>query len=375
MFRFLVILVTSMCCTLMAWSQGEVCWLEQEHDFGTINETDGKVSCTMRLVNTGDAPLVITRVQPTCGCTASDYTREAIVPGDTAIVTLIYNPANRPGEFDKKVFVYTNVEPRRSVLSITGKVIAAPETIDSQYPVAAGNLRLEVANVPMGELTHGVARNAYINAYNSSADTLVATIEGNTAHVSLSVSPDTIAPGSAAAIVVHYDTRYAPLWGFNADTLMVMSEPLHSSATAVAGIARVEVMAQVLEDMSKLTPKEREKAPELKLSTDVIDLDRLKPGIVRVQHVGNIMRNVGRSDLLVRRLWCPDAAVSIESPMPLRIKKGQAADLTLRVNPDKTEGGVLNTRLTVITNDPDKPVQQVRLVGLVTNVNDNSNAK
>ena len=87
-------------CTLAAWSQGEVRWLEQQHDFGTIQEVDGKVSTTMRLVNTGDSALVITRVQSTCGCTATDYTRQLIVPGDTGMVTLTYSPVGRPGEFD-----------------------------------------------------------------------------------------------------------------------------------------------------------------------------------------------------------------------------------------------------------------------------------
>lgn len=361
--RAVVTLIAALCCTLMAWSQGEVHWLETTHDFGTINETDGKVSCTMRMVNTGDEALVITRVQPTCGCTASDYTHEAIAPGDTAKVTLIYNPANRPGEFDKDVFVYTNGTPRRSRVTITGKVVGAPETVNHRYPVAVGGLRLEVANVPLGELNRGQSRNAYINAYNGSPDTLVVTVSGNKPHVSLNAAPDTVAPGSASAIIVHYDTRQAPLWGLNVDTLMVMSEPLHNSPTAIAGITRVYVMAQVMEDMTKLTPEQRERAPKLKLDTEKIifenmHLDELGYGVIT-------LHNTGKDVLAVRRLWCPDKAVTIDL-VPSVIKKGKKAAATVEVHPALVDGGVLNTTLTIITNDPDNPVQQVRLVGYVS---------
>ena len=41
-------------------------------DFGTIKEADGKVSHTFEVSNTGDMPLVITRVIASCGCTTPD---------------------------------------------------------------------------------------------------------------------------------------------------------------------------------------------------------------------------------------------------------------------------------------------------------------
>lgn len=270
--RNAVVILSMLCCTLLAWGQAQVHWIDTSHDFGTFKEEKGKVSCTMRLVNAGDSILVITRVQSTCGCTATEYPHTGIEPGDTASVTLTYNPYNRPGRFEKDVYVYTNGKPRRSRLTITGKVIGAEVTVDEKYPVRAGSLRLEVENVPLGEMYRGSTRNAYINAYNASRDTLVVTVDGNLPHVSLNAAPDTVPPGEASAVVVHYDTRQAPLWGFNADTLLVMSEPLHNSPTAIAGLARIYVMAQVLEDMSKLTSEQLRNAPDLEINTDKVML-------------------------------------------------------------------------------------------------------
>lgn len=364
--RSAVAIVALLCCTLFAWGQAEVHWLQTEHEFGTFNEENGSVSCTMRLVNTGDSILVITRVQSTCGCTATEYTRTGIEPGDTASVTLTYNPANRPGSFKKDVYVYTNGTPRRSRLTISGKVIGAEVTVDEKYPVRAGNLRLEVENVPMGEMYRGATRNAYINTYNASRDTLVVTVDGNLPHVSLNAAPDTVAPGEASAIVVHYDTRQAPLWGLNVDTLLVMSEPLHNSPTAISGIARVYVMAQVLEDMRKVTPEQRLKGPELKVSAEKVIYENMHRGTVATQAI--TLANKGKGVLNVRRLWCPDKAVTI-GRVPERIKRGKEAKVEISVDPSRLEGDVLNTTLTVITDDPYTPQVTVRLVGMVAKGN------
>lgn len=360
--RSAVALVALLCCTLLAWGQAEVRWLATSYNFGTFKEETGKVSCTMRLVNAGDSVLVITRVQSTCGCTATDYTRTGIAPGDTASVTLTYNPYNRPGSFEKDVYVYTNGTPRRSRLTIRGKVIGAEVTVDEKYPVRVGGLRLENATIPLGEMYRGAARNAYIKAYNASRDTVKVTVDGNLKHVSLSAAPAIVPPGEASAIVVHYDTGKAPLWGLNVDTLMVMTEPLHNSPEAVAGLARIYVMAQVLEDMSKLTPEQRAKAPELALGTDKIVFENLTPGVTSQGVI--TLKNKGKSTLNVRRVWCPDKAVTVKT-VPKQVKKGKQTTVTVTIDPSMVYGSVLNTTLTIITDDPYTPVQQVRLVGVV----------
>jgi hypothetical protein len=56
-----------------------------DHDFGTIAE-GSKVSFTYKIKNTGEAPLIIQTAQPSCGCTAPDWTREPIPVGGSGFV-------------------------------------------------------------------------------------------------------------------------------------------------------------------------------------------------------------------------------------------------------------------------------------------------
>lgn len=93
-------------------------WQSETHDFGVIGQ--GKpVSYTYEFTNTGDAPLVISSVQPGCGCTTQSYTKEPVAPGKKGSVTLTYNAAAL-GRFSKSATVNTNGQT--FVLSFNGEV-------------------------------------------------------------------------------------------------------------------------------------------------------------------------------------------------------------------------------------------------------------
>ena len=83
---------------------------------------DGKVSHTFKIDNTGDAPLVLTRVIASCGCTTPEWTKEPIAPGKSGDVKITYNPAGRPGVFAKAISIYSNGKKGSYILTIKGKV-------------------------------------------------------------------------------------------------------------------------------------------------------------------------------------------------------------------------------------------------------------
>ena len=74
--------------------------------------------------NTGKTPVVISNVQPSCGCTTPEWTREPVMPGKTGKVTASFNSAGRPGNFNKTVTVMNNGEVSQIVLAIQGSVAA-----------------------------------------------------------------------------------------------------------------------------------------------------------------------------------------------------------------------------------------------------------
>ncbi|ASW76123.1 hypothetical protein IQ37_05970 [Chryseobacterium piperi] len=96
-------------------------------DYGTIKpSSDGTRFFTV--TNTGDKPLVIANVKPSCGCTTPEFSTDPIMPGKSAKIKVGYNTTLN-GAFNKMIEVYSNDPANsRSVIYIKGNVDAnAPE--------------------------------------------------------------------------------------------------------------------------------------------------------------------------------------------------------------------------------------------------------
>ena len=103
--------------------QAEATFEVKSHDFGTIKEANGPVSCTFEFTNTGDKPLLIIDAAASCGCTRPEFPAKPIKPGKKGKIKVTYSPIGRPGAFKKTVKVKTNGKERTISLQIEGTVI------------------------------------------------------------------------------------------------------------------------------------------------------------------------------------------------------------------------------------------------------------
>lgn len=97
-------------------------------DYGTVSkDTDSGVR-TFEFKNTGDAPLIITNVKSTCGCTVPTKPTAPVLPGKTDKIEVKYNM--NPGAIRKTITVESNAvnyENGIIALKIKGEVIGKPK--------------------------------------------------------------------------------------------------------------------------------------------------------------------------------------------------------------------------------------------------------
>lgn len=90
-------------------------------DLGTFSAKDGEQKCRFRFTNIGGAPLVIQQVMASCGCTVPTYPKAPIKPGQSAVIDITYNGANKfPGKFRKTVTVRSNAKTEIVRLVVSG---------------------------------------------------------------------------------------------------------------------------------------------------------------------------------------------------------------------------------------------------------------
>jgi hypothetical protein len=88
-------------------------WLDSTKDFGKIEEGQ-KLEVSFRFRNTGTKPLVIEKVQPSCGCTVAEQSTEPIAPGAEGQVKASFNSQGRTGVNHKTLYVTANTKGSQS---------------------------------------------------------------------------------------------------------------------------------------------------------------------------------------------------------------------------------------------------------------------
>ena len=105
-----------------ALSKADILFREKVFDFGDLTQGE-KVSKKFTFRNVGTEPLMILNVQTTCGCTASDWPRQPIAPGDSSQLLVTFNSAKKSGRINKVITVFTNGQRPEEKLKVTGNVL------------------------------------------------------------------------------------------------------------------------------------------------------------------------------------------------------------------------------------------------------------
>ena len=94
-------------------------------NYGTIDKGTNGVRDFV-FTNTGNAPLIISNVKSTCGCTIPKKPEKPILPGESDKIQVKYD-TKRIGFIRKSISVTSNASNPSVVLKITGQVIADTE--------------------------------------------------------------------------------------------------------------------------------------------------------------------------------------------------------------------------------------------------------
>ncbi|MEM1135981.1 MAG: DUF1573 domain-containing protein [Bacteroidota bacterium] len=95
---------------------------ESFFDFGEIEQGD-KVEHIFQLENTGTAPLIISNILTTCGCTATNWTSEPILPKRTGEVKIAFDSRGRSGIQNKIITIISNAVTPQHKIKITANVL------------------------------------------------------------------------------------------------------------------------------------------------------------------------------------------------------------------------------------------------------------
>lgn len=95
-------------------------------DYGTIDKGADGVR-VFEFTNTGNAPLIISKVNSSCGCTVPKKPEGPIQPGETGQIEVKYD-TNRVMPIRKTITVISNADTPTVALKIKGEVVDSSKT-------------------------------------------------------------------------------------------------------------------------------------------------------------------------------------------------------------------------------------------------------
>lgn len=338
-------------------------WLEKSYDFGRWDEDEGLREGSARMVNKGPEPVLIRRVQPSCGCTGVSYPEEPIAPGDTATILFNYNPEGRPGAFEKTIRVYLDNTEKPDIIHIKGTVIGAERSLTHRYPVVVGPMRLAQRIVDLGDIEEGKFGSTFISAYNSSSEEQRPSLgspEGIGAPalpLEFKLLPSKALPGEVQTLIISLDAVGDILPGRSQSRCRYC---LGDECTDII------VRANILPKKQNLTSAQLASAPMAALSTKVVELPTISTGSP-ANGKGKIefqLTNEGKSDLIIRRIYSPSGAIEFKKyPEKLKPCKSCKITGTLYANAlseEELTRGIATGTIEVITTDPLQPILTLR---------------
>lgn len=94
---------------------------DTKHSFGKIKEGD-VVRYAYHFKNEGNAPLLISRAEASCGCTVPSFPKEPIPPGGEGDITVQFDSHHRKGHQQKNVLIYSNAQVEKMSIGFDAEV-------------------------------------------------------------------------------------------------------------------------------------------------------------------------------------------------------------------------------------------------------------
>ena len=347
--RFLSVLILLFLFCGSALADAGITFDKKSHDFGTIKEEDGDVSCEFVVTNTGDSPLLLLRAASSCGCTVPEFQKEPIRPGQKGIIKVTYHAKGRPGPFTKSVRIYDNSKPNHvSQVTITGNVLSSRTVEDNYTYQIGGDLRIKSRAINFFDVYPNKAnRTRTLQVYNEGNDPVQLSFRNVPKHLYIECEPEIIEPKKEGKVLITYITAKVKDWGMQRDNFEIFAKGKETKMKD----NRITITADILEDFSEMSRRDRDNAPVIEVESRKIDFGTCNTPVTK----SIIIKNYGKTKMQIRKIMNDMGKVFVTKLSSMTIKPGSTATLEVTFVPAECKMSAISHHITIICNDPNNP--------------------
>ena len=333
--------------TLVYAQADKMSFNETTHDFGVIGEKDGKVSFDFIVTNNSNEPLVIAKVNASCGCTAPSWSKAPIEPGKTGTITATYNPQGRPGRFNKSISVTTNFSPAPMTLYIKGEVKRPEVNPEILYPVEFDNVRFKkTPELDFGTLTSEETKKIKIEIYNSGTTDFSSQFAGLPSFITLTGGSVSIPAKSSGVLEFVLNAAEIKKYG-NQDGAFTLTPNSQKV---------IPYKVNLQDNFDHLTADERKNAGKINVSSEklIFNKSSRKPQILKIS-------NSGKTDLNIKSIQASNPNITF-SKTTLVVKPKEIVEINVSYPVNKVTASDLSANISIFSDDPRNSLKEVKVL-------------
>lgn len=348
--KIFLALFISLIFSSLSFSQGKLQFDTTNFNFGKVKEDGGAIEHAFKFKNVGTAPITVTHVQASCGCTTPKWTSEPVAPGESGVIVARYNPYNRPGGFNKSLRISTNEPTERPTLYISGNVKPKPSNPEKTFSVMVRKLGLKSRFLNMEKITTEKPVEKEFDVYHHGGekfyfDSLKIVTPS---HISIKLKEDSLNARQSGTLLVTYDSKNKNDYGYVSDEILL-------------GDQKISVIATIEEFFPNMTPEKFDVAPKLQIENRIFEFGKVKKG-EKIEAVFTLT-NGGEEKLNFRKLKANCGCIDFKLRKS-NLKRGKSQQLKVTFDTSDQQGNQYKS-VSLFTNDPMSPTQVVTIKGKV----------
>lgn len=305
------------------------------------------------LRNVGDAPLLITIVNSSCGCTKVNWTTDAIEPGSSGHITAEYD-ARLLGTFQKELEVYTNAAAEPVYLTIQGRVVSTMTDYSGSFPYDLGAVKLSASEVEFDDVNLGDRPVAELQVVNASRNSYTPQLMHLPSYLEAKYVPERLAGGRVGRILLTLNSEVLKSYGLTQTTIYLARHP----GDKVGADNEINVSAVLLPAFAHLNADQMATAPRMELSEDSIDMGAMNGKKKMTYSI--YVKNTGQSPLFINSVQVYGKALGV-SLSNRSLQPGEVAKMKITAYGQYVAKAKSMPRILLITNDPSRPKHTIKV--------------
>ena len=309
------------------------------------------VTGIFELRNKGPKSIVITSVKADCGCTQVEWPKKTISSGEKFTIKMTYD-ARMLGHFTKQVTVYcqqggnkASTKPGTPILlKMKGVVQADYQDHSKRYPYDLGGLLSDLDNIEFDDVSKGDTMTVKFKVFNNTTEVATPNLMHLPSYLTAVAVPATLPPNREGTIAVTLHSDKVHDMGLSQSSVYLAKK----LGETVNQDIEIPVSVVLLPDTKLFDGSNRQYAPRMSLSADVLTLDsKHRSSTIIITNSGRMPLNISSLQMFTRGL-----KLQLNKKV---LAAGEKAKLKIKADPDLLKKARSKPRVLMITNDPTRP--------------------